>query len=65
MAIVGGASQHRLAPLYDPAPMRAYRGRVSHNILSALPASAKKNSLAPAIDGFRITLHEVKSSVLS
>ena len=134
MAIVGGASQHQLAPLYDPAPMRAYRGRASHNILSALPfsgvggvaqtpmlpyassgetpphlgklliefgraagiharrsktfiseladvtkdfcdeatavlealpASARKNSLAPAIDGFRATLREVRSSVLS
>lgn len=37
MAIVGGLGEHRLAPLFDPAPMRAYRGKASHNILSALP----------------------------
>lgn len=37
MAIVGEAGNHHLSPVYDPAPMRAYRGRSSHNILSALP----------------------------
>ncbi|HZX33678.1 MAG TPA: HipA domain-containing protein, partial [Rhodocyclaceae bacterium] len=37
MAIVGGAGAQRLSPVFDPAPMRAYRGRASHNILSALP----------------------------
>lgn len=37
MAIVGGAGECRLSPVFDPAPMRAYRGRASHNILSALP----------------------------
>lgn len=39
MALIGGAGEQRLSPLYDPAPMRAYRGRASHNILSALPFS--------------------------
>lgn len=37
MAILGGANDCRLSPVYDPAPMRAYRGRQGHNILSALP----------------------------
>lgn len=37
MALVGGAGLHRLSPVFDPAPMRAYRGRASHDILSALP----------------------------
>lgn len=32
-----GMSRYRLSPLFDPAPMRAYRGRQSHNVLSALP----------------------------
>ena len=39
MAVVGGKGQAHLSPLYDPAPMRAYRGRASHDILSALPFS--------------------------
>lgn len=26
-----------LSPMYDPAPMRAFRGRENHNLLSALP----------------------------
>jgi serine/threonine-protein kinase HipA len=37
MAISGGQGVHCLSPVYDPAPMRAYRGRSSHDILSALP----------------------------
>lgn len=32
-----GIEQYRLSPLFDPAPMRAYRGLHSHNVLSALP----------------------------
>ena len=32
-----GMKRYRLSPLFDPAPMRAYRGRYSHNVLSALP----------------------------
>jgi len=32
-----GMNRYRLSPLFDPAPMRAYRGRHSHNVLSALP----------------------------
>ncbi len=32
-----GFERYRLSPLFDPAPMRAYRGRNSHNVLSALP----------------------------
>ena len=32
-----GVDRYRLSPLFDPAPMRAYRGRHSHNVLSALP----------------------------
>lgn len=38
MAILGGAGACGLSPVYDPAPMRAYRGgRASHDLLSALP----------------------------
>jgi len=32
-----GMKRYCLSPLFDPAPMRAYRGRYSHNVLSALP----------------------------
>jgi serine/threonine-protein kinase HipA len=37
ISIVGGLGSQRLAPVYDPAPMRAYRGRLNHDLLSALP----------------------------
>ncbi|MDO9227894.1 MAG: HipA domain-containing protein [Pseudomonadota bacterium] len=38
MAILGGAGACGLSPVFDPAPMRAYRGgRNSHDLLSALP----------------------------
>lgn len=30
-------AQVQLLPIYDPAPMRAYRGRDNHDLLSALP----------------------------
>lgn len=32
-----GDDQTELSPIYDPAPMRAFRGRENHNLLSALP----------------------------
>lgn len=32
-----GDDQTELSPMYDPAPMRAFRGRENHNLLSALP----------------------------
>lgn len=37
MSILGGVEECRLSPVYDPAPMRAYRGRSNHDLLSALP----------------------------
>lgn len=37
LSILGGLGQHKLSPVYDPAPMRAYRGRFNHDLLSALP----------------------------
>lgn len=37
LSILGGLGSHRLSPVYDPAPMRAYRGRLNHDLLSALP----------------------------
>lgn len=39
MSILGGNGHHRLSPVYDPAPMRAYRGKTNHDLLSALPFS--------------------------
>lgn len=36
MAIIGNAGDCRLSPLFDPAPMRAYRGMPNHDLLSAL-----------------------------
>lgn len=37
LAVLGAGEEARLSPLYDPAPMRAYRGRPSYDLLSALP----------------------------
>lgn len=37
-SVLGCARSARLSPLYDPAPMRAYRAfRANHDLLSALP----------------------------
>lgn len=39
-SILGDARNARLSPVYDPAPMRAYRSfRANHDLLSALPFS--------------------------
>lgn len=37
VAVLGAGEEARLSPVYDPAPMRAYRGRPSYDLLSALP----------------------------
>lgn len=37
MSLLGAGDGVRLSPVYDPAPMRAYRGRDNHDLLSALP----------------------------
>jgi serine/threonine-protein kinase HipA len=37
MSLLGGADSPELSPVYDPAPMRAYRGKTNHDLLSALP----------------------------
>lgn len=38
LSLVGRAGEARLSPVYDPAPMRAYRYfRQNHDLLSALP----------------------------
>lgn len=40
LSILGGARDAGLSPVYDPAPMRAYRSfRANHDLLSALPFS--------------------------
>lgn len=39
MSIIGQGADKRLSPVYDPAPMRAYRGRPNYDLLSALPFS--------------------------
>lgn len=37
VSLIERDGQVQLAPVYDPAPMRAYRGRDNHDLLSALP----------------------------
>lgn len=37
VAVVGAGSEAVISPLFDPAPMRAYRGKPSYDLLSALP----------------------------
>lgn len=39
MSLMVRDGQVQLSPVYDPAPMRAYRGRDNHDLLSALPFS--------------------------
>lgn len=36
-SVLGTGSDAKLCPVYDPAPMRAYRGRPSYDLLCALP----------------------------
>lgn len=37
VSVLGWCERAQLSPTYDPAPMRAYRGRANHDLLSALP----------------------------
>lgn len=37
ISVLGSRADSKLSPLYDPAPMRAYRGRPNYDLLSALP----------------------------
>jgi len=37
IAVLGSGNEARLSPVFDPAPMRAYRGRPNYDLLSALP----------------------------
>ena len=39
MSVLGTGEDVAQSPIYDPAPMRAYRGRPSYDLLSALPFS--------------------------
>lgn len=51
MAVLGDDFAARLSPVYDPAPMRAYRGRPNYDLLSALPF-AGIGGVQPAV-GYR------------
>lgn len=39
VSLLARDDQVQLSPIYDPAPMRAYRGRDNHDLLSALPCA--------------------------
>lgn len=69
MSVLGTGEDVAQSPIYDPAPMRAYRGRPSYDLLSALPFS-NIGGVQP-VTGFReyaesgATPHDLKARLIA